>query len=133
MRFMIMMSAPYGTGEYKVSDWARADLEAHMGHMMRINRELVERGEFVAGEALAPPRDARIVKVGKDGPPVVSDGPFAETKEFLAGYWIVEVDSAERAYEIAADASAAPGPDGKPMGIPMEVRRVMTAQPSVDA
>jgi len=125
MRFMIMMSAPYGTGDYKVADWSPEDLKAHMGHMMRINGELVERGEFVAGEGLAPPKAAKLVKAGKDGATVITDGPFPESKEFLAGYWIVDVDSAERAYAIAADASAAPGPGGAPLGIEMEVRPVM--------
>ena len=58
---------------------------------------------------------------------MVSDGPFAESKEFLAGYWIVEVDRPERAYEIAALASSAPGPDGKPLEMPIEVREAMDA------
>jgi hypothetical protein len=62
---------------------------------------------------------------------MVTDGPFAESKEFLAGYWIVDCDSAERAYEIAARASAAPGPDGAPLNIPIEVRQVMCA-PAAD-
>lgn len=126
MRYMIMMSAPYGAdGEYKVADWSSDDLRAHMGHMMRINRELVERGEFVDGQGLAAPNTAKIVVAGPDGAPVVTDGPFPETREFLAGFWIIDVESAERAYEIAADASAAPGPGGRPIPIQMEVRPVM--------
>lgn len=126
MRFMILMSAPWGAdGEYKAAGWAPEELQAHMGHMMRINDELMERGEFVDGQGLAPPKTARIVTAGRDGAPVVTDGPFPETREFLAGYWIIDVEDAERAYAIAADASAAPGPGGEPMGIRMEVRPVM--------
>jgi hypothetical protein len=95
--------------------------------MQRFNQELTEPGEFVGAEGLAPPGQARVVRAGKQGAPAVTDGPFAETKEFLAGYWIVEVDGPERAYEIAAKASAAPGPGGKPLVIPIEVRQVMSA------
>ena len=64
-----------------------------------------------------------------NGKPVVSDGPFPEAKEFLAGYWIVDVDSAERAYEIAARASTAPGPGGRPLNMKLEVRQVMSGPP----
>jgi len=71
---------------------------------------------------------ARIVRA-TGGPPAVTDGPFPEAKEFLAGYWIVEVPTAERAYEIAAKASAAPGRGGKPLNMPIEVRQVMSAPP----
>jgi hypothetical protein len=78
---------------------------------------------------LAPPGQARIVRAGSQGKPDVTDGPFAETKEFLAGYWIVDVESAEQAYAIAARASAAPGPGGKPLNMPIEVREVMSGPP----
>jgi len=61
----------------------------------------------------------------------VTDGPFAEAKEFLAGYWIVDVDSPERAYAIAAEASASPGPGGKPINMAIEVREVMSGPPEV--
>lgn len=128
MKYMLMMHAPRGTGDYQISSWAPDDLEAHLRFMHRMDTELAESGEKVAGEGLAPPSQAKIVRAGKNGAPVVTDGPFAETKEFLAGYWIVEVDRPERAYEIAAKASAAPGPGGKPMSIPFEVRQVMTGQ-----
>ena len=131
MRYMLMMHAPRGTGEYEISGWAPRDLEAHMEFMLRLNRELTEKGEFVAGEGLTPPGQARVVRAGKDGAPVVTDGPFPEAKEFLAGFWIVEVDRAERAYEIAARASSAPGPGGTPLVIPIEVRQVMSGPPEV--
>jgi hypothetical protein len=93
---------------------------------------LQRAGELVGAEGLAPPGQARVVRAGKGGAPEVTDGPFAESKEFLAGYWIVDVETAEQAYAIAARASAAPGPGGKPLNIPIEVREVMSAPP-VDA
>lgn len=131
MRFMLLMHAPRGTGDYQIDSWAPEDLKAHHGHMMRMHEKLSETGELVGGEGLAPPGEARIVRAGRDGAPVVTDGPFAETKEFLAGYWMVDVESAERAYEIAAETSAAPGPGGTPMNFPMEVRQVMKG-PDID-
>ena len=83
------------------------------------------------GQGLTSPGQARIVRAGKNGAPEVTDGPCAEAKEFLAGYWIVDVDSAERAYAIAAEASAAPGPGGEPINMPIEVREVMSGAPEV--
>jgi hypothetical protein len=126
MRFMLMMHAPRGTGNYQVSNWAPEDFQAHIAFMHTFNQELVKAGELVGAEGLAPPGEARLVRSGKGGAPAVTDGPFAESKEFLAGYWIVEVERPERAYEIAAKASAAPGPGGKPLIIPIEVRQVMS-------
>lgn len=129
MRYMLMMHAPRGTGEWQVADWSPEDLKAHIEFMHRFNRELTGSGELVAAEGLDQPGAARMVRAGQDGLPAVTDGPFAEAKEFLAGYWIVEVDSPERAYRIAATASAAPGPGGAPLFIPIEVRQVMSAPP----
>ena len=103
--------------------------EALMAEVDAIMKELTESGELVGAEGLASPGEARVVRAGKSGAPAVTDGPFAESKEFLAGYWIVDVDRTERAYEIAAKASAAPGPGGKPLIIPIEVRQVMSAPP----
>lgn len=131
MRYILMMHAPRGkTGEYQVGSWSQKDLEAHLAFMHALNKELTEAGELVGAEGLAPPAQARIVKAGKNGVPAVTDGPFAEAKEFLAGYWIVEVERPERAYEIAAKASAAPGPGGIPLIIPIEVRQIMSAPSS---
>jgi hypothetical protein len=127
MKYMLMMHVPRGTGDYQISNWSQQDLEAHIGFMHRLNRELKEAGELVGAEGLTPPGEARVVRAGKDGTPAVTDGPFPEAKEFLAGYWIVDVDRPQRAYEIAAKASAAPGPGGTPLIIPIEVRQVMSA------
>jgi hypothetical protein len=124
MKFMLMMHAPRGNGDYQVAQWSPEDLKAHIAFMHELNRELKAAGELVGAEGLTPPSEARVVRVGEKGEALVSDGPFAEAKEFLAGYWIVEVPSAERAYEIAAKASSAPGPGGRPLVIPIEVRQV---------
>jgi hypothetical protein len=130
MKFMLMMHAPRGNGEYQVSDWTPDDFTAHIQFMRDLNAELSAAGELAGAEGLASPGEARIVRAGKDGLPAVTDGPFAEAKEFLAGYWIVQVDSPERAYEIAAKASSAPGPGGAPLVIPVEVRQVMDGPPA---
>jgi hypothetical protein len=130
MKFMLMMNAPQGTGDWAVQRWQADDLKAHIGFMKRLNQELTAEGVLVSCEGLAPPGQARVVRAGRLGAaPEVTDGPFAESKEFLAGYWIVHVDSAEQAYAIAARVSAAPGPGGKPLFIAVEVREVMSAPP----
>jgi len=127
MRFMLMMNVPRGTGDYQIGSWSPDDLKAHIAFMHRLNKELRDAGELVGAEGLAAPGEAKIVRAGKNGVPAVTDGPFAEAKEFLAGYWIVEVDEPQRAYEIAAKASSAPGPGGTPLILPIEVRQVMSA------
>ena len=129
MRFMLMMHAPRGTGDYQVSDWSPEDFQAHIAFMHSFNKELTESGEWVDGQGLAAPGQAKLVRAGNDGAPV-TDGPFPESKEFLAGFWIVEVDTPERALQIAAKASAAPGPRGAPLNMPIEVREVMSGPPS---
>ena len=126
MKFILMMNVPAGTGDYQISSWKPEEFKAHIQFMQELNAELKSKGEFAAAEGLAPPGTAKLVRAGRNGAPD-TDGVFPETKEFLAGYWIVDVDSAERAYEIAAQASAAPGPGGKPLIIPIEVRQVMSA------
>ena len=129
MKFMLMMNAPRGNGDWQVSNWSADDLKAHIGFMKRLNKELKDAGEFVGAEGLASPGEARIVRASKSGAPEVTDGPFAEAKEFLAGYWIIDVESPEQAYAIAARASAAPGPGGAPINMPIEVRQVMSGPP----
>jgi hypothetical protein len=128
MKYMMMMHAPRGTGEYQVADWSPEDFQAHIAFMHQFNQELTAAGEWVDGQGLAAPGEAKLVRAGKDGAPV-TDGPFPESKEFLAGFWIVEVDSPERACALAAKASAAPGPGGAPLNMPIEVRQVMSAPP----
>jgi hypothetical protein len=133
MKYILMMHAPRGTGEYQIDSWKPEEFKAHIAFMHDLNRDLAASGELAGAEGLAPPSQAKIVRAGKHGSPAVTDGPFAESKEFLVGYWIVDVDRPERAYEIAAKASAAPGPGGAPLGIPIEVRQVMQAPLPADA
>ena len=132
MKFMLMMNVPRGTGDYQISSWSPNDLKAHIGFMMTLNKELTEAGELVSVQGLAAPAEAKVVRAGKNGGPPATDGVFPESKEFLAGFWIVDVDRPQRAYDIAAKVSSAPGPGGTPLIIPVEVRQVMSA-PSVDA
>src|SRR5262245_53170709 len=128
MKYMLMMNAPRGGGDWAVMKWPAEDLQAHIRFMKAFTKKLADNGELVGAEGLAPPAQARLVRAQTNGP-AVTDGPFPETKEFLAGYWIVDVDSPGRAYEIAAAASAAPGKGGAPMNMPIEVREVMSAPP----
>ncbi len=127
MKYMLMMNTP-GGGPYQIARWPRQDIQAHIAFMKDFAKALQASGELVAAEGLAGPDQAKRVRAGSDGKPI-TDGVFPEAKEFLAGYWIVDVDGPERAYEIAARASAAPGPGGKPLNMAIEVREVMSAPP----
>lgn len=128
MKYILMMNTP-GKGPYQVAQWPKEDLRNHIQFMMEFVRKLGASGELVAAEGLAGPDQAKLVRAGADGKPI-TDGVFAEAKEFLAGYWIVDVEGPARAYEIAAEASAAPGPGGKPLNMGIEVRQVMSAPPA---
>ena len=126
MKYILMMNTMRaGQG---VPEWAQKDLQVHIAFMIGLNKELHQSGELVSAEGLSFPDQAKLVRAGKDGIPI-TDGMFPESKEFLAGYWIVDVDSPERAYAIAAKASAAPGPGGAPINMPIEVRQVMSSIP----
>jgi hypothetical protein len=128
MKYILMMNTPCG-GPYEVASWPQKDLAAHINFMKGFAQKLGARGELVAAEGLAGPEQAKLVKAAKDGTPI-TDGVFPETKEFLAGWWIVDVESPERAYQIAAEASLAPGKGGEPMYLAIEVRQVMSAPPT---
>jgi hypothetical protein len=128
MKYILMMNTP-GGGAYAVASWPREDLGRHIEFMKSFAKKLSASGELAAAEGLAGPDQAKRVRAGADGKPI-TDGVFPESKEFLAGYWIVDVESAERAYAIAAEASAAPGPGGKPLNLSIEVRQVMSAPPT---
>lgn len=121
---MLMMHVP-GSGPYQIGSWPRQDIDAHIAFMKAFATRLADQGELVGSEGLAGPEQAKIVRFGPNGD-AVTDGVFSESKEFLAGFWIVDVESPERACAIAAEASSAPGPGGAPLRMPIEVRQVMS-------
>lgn len=124
-RFYLLVNHDNGVAEGDMFSWDPADVKAHMAYYEALNKELEESGELVGGEALAWPDATRTVRSDGKSAPVVTDGPYAETKEQLAGFQIVDVASLERAIEIAARVSAVPGPGGVPIQQPIEVRPVM--------
>ena len=127
MKYILMMNCPK-TGYETFGAMPKEDLRAHIAFQRAFDKSLREAGVLVSAEGLASPHEAKIVRAGQDGAPV-TDGVFPESKEFLAGYWIVDVETTEQAYAIAARASAAPGIGGEPMNIPIEVRQVMSGPP----
>ena len=126
MKYILMMNTM--RSDHGVPQWPQKDLQAHIAFMMSLNKDLRGSGELVSAEGLSFPDQARLVRAGKDGA-VITDGVFPESKEFLAGFWIVDVDSPERAYAIAARASAAPGRGGAPLNMAIEVRPIMSGPP----
>jgi hypothetical protein len=124
MKYILMMTGTKaGVDTYRA--WSKQDIETHMAWLHSLNKELSEAGELVANERLTPPEQAEVVRAGKGGMPI-TDGVFPEAKEFLLGYWIVDVEGPQRAHEVAARLSAGPGPGGVPTGLPIEVRRIMS-------
>lgn len=127
MKYILMMTGTKaGVDAYKA--WPEKDIQAHFAFLTRLNEELTESGEFVTTQGLGTPDHAKVVRAGKNGVPI-TDGVFPEAKEFLLGYWIVDVKTAERAYEIAARISGGPGPGGVPLSMPIEVREIMSRRP----
>ncbi len=127
MKYILMMHGSRADFD-NYTKWSKEDLKRNMEFMRAFSKELHDNGVFVATEGLAWPAQAKLVRAGQNGDPV-TDGVFPESKEFLAGYWIVDVDTPEEAYRIAARASAAPGPGGKAGNIPIEVRPVLSGAP----
>lgn len=127
MKYILMMNATKEVFDW-YSKWPKEDLQANFAFMRAFNKELKDSGVLVATEGLAWPDQAVIVRGGSNGTPI-TDGVFPESKEFLAGYWIVEVESPEEAYKIAARASLAPAPEGTQGTMPIEVRQVMSGPP----
>jgi hypothetical protein len=124
MKYMLLMN---GTRNDLASfgKLSSEDIRAHVQFMMNLNRDLKASGEFVDGQGLTGPEQAKIVRAkGVGGGPAITDGPFAEAKEFLAGYWLLDCKSLERVIEIAQKISNAPGKGGAPLNIPVELRPV---------
>lgn len=129
MKYMLLMQGPWNEVEHfgEMSTWPPEEIKAHIDFMHELNDELTRSGELVEAQGLAGPEDAKVVRARTGGAPAVTDGPFPEMKEFLAGYWIVDCESVDRVIEIAARASTAPAPGGVPMNMPITVRQIMDA------
>jgi hypothetical protein len=132
MQYMILMGYKV-EGVPPMTTWDPEDVTRHLEFQRDLGRELRESGELVDANGLAGPEDAKIVASDGTGAPAVTDGPFPESKEFLAGYWIVDVENEARAIEIAAKASAAPGPGGRPLRHPLEVRAMFSVPATEEA
>ncbi|HTC31048.1 MAG TPA: YciI family protein [Candidatus Acidoferrum sp.] len=127
MKYILMMNT-MKAGFLGFDSWSPAEIQAHIAFMIGLGKDLSAQGVLVSAEGLAFPDEAKAVRAGKDGEPI-TDGVFPESKEFLAGFWLVEVETPEEAYAIAARVSAAPGAGGKPLNMPIEVRQVMSGPP----
>lgn len=125
MKYILLMNGTKSDFE-GYAHWSKEDLQANVAFMRTFSKELKESGVFVASEGLGWPNEARLVRAGSHGEPI-TDGVFPESKEFLAGYWIVDVESPEQAWAIAARLAQAPGPTGQTGGMPVEVRQVLTS------
>ena len=131
-KFLLLMNyGPAANCDIPMDQWAHEDIAAHIQFQQDLGKELADNGELVDAQGLASPELAKTVTFTGSGAPVVTDGPFPEYKELLAGYWMVDT-TLERALEIAAKASAAPGPNGVPIGQPIQVRELMSAPAPTD-
>ncbi|MGH9735172.1 MAG: YciI family protein [Candidatus Acidiferrales bacterium] len=120
MKYILLMSGT-NSGVNGYQAWSQNDRDAHMAVLRKLGQELADSGEFIATQGLSAPNEAKLIIGEKNGMPI-TDGVFPESKEFLLGYWIVDVATPERAYAIAGRISAAPG-RGVPTNMPIEVRR----------
>ena len=128
-RYALIVNFELGVADTPMEEWRPEEVTAHLDYYKALAQELIASGERVQSEVLMPPNLAKIVP--SDGASsVVTDGPFQEFKEWVAGFQIVDVDSEERALEIAARLSAVPGPGGVAIQQPIHVRQVMDAAPS---
>lgn len=121
MKFFVQMNVKRGQG---LQGWSPEDVKRMVGFMHDLNADLAAKGQLVTAEGLVDASEARMVTAQPDGEPSVTDGPFAESKEFIAGFWIINAKDKDEAYRFAARVSACPGPGGRPLNFPVEVRAV---------
>jgi hypothetical protein len=129
-RYLLIVTFEPGVVDSPMEEWQPDEITAHLDYYRALNDQLVESGELVDATILTPPDAAHIVRADASGGRVVTDGPFQEFKEWAAGFQVIDVETEERALEIAALVSAVPGPGGVPLQQPIHVRRVMDAGPS---
>jgi hypothetical protein len=131
MKYMLLMQFSEKNVDFpKLEEWRPEEIQAHIRFMQETNTRLAKNGELVDAQGLAMPDTAKIVRSHAGDAPLVTEGPFPESKEWVAGWWIVDCESEQRAVAIAAAVSAAPGPGGLPLNMPIEVRQVMAAPPA---
>ena len=121
---------PTGLNDVPMDRWTPDEVDAHMAFMDDFGKRLEENGELVDAQALAP--EGAWVRAGTDGTPPVTDGPFAETKDLIAGWYVIDVDGWDRAVELAGELSLAPGKDGRPIHEWLEVRPFYGAPSATD-
>jgi len=114
--------APAAVNEVPMDQWEPAEVSAHMQYMRDFANRLEASGEYVDGQALTP--EGTFVRYDGEGRPPVTDGPFAETKDLIAGWMVIDVETYERAVELAGELSAAPGAGGKPIHEWLELRQL---------
>jgi hypothetical protein len=129
-RYLLGVNFEGGVVETPMEEWKPEEVTAHLDYYRALHQELVASGELVESEILTGPNLAKIVTFDGVTAPVVTDGPFQEFKEWLAGFQIVDVESEARAIEIAARLSAVPGPGGAATQQPIQLRQVMDDGPS---
>ncbi|NBE55957.1 YciI family protein [Streptomyces boluensis] len=136
MKYLVMVQGSHadyeamgGKASPESPAWSEQDVKAMFSFMESLNNDLAESGEMVDGQGLTDPGQARHVTRGKDGRPVVTDGPYGETKEVLAGYWVLECDSLERVTEIAKRITECPQPEGAP-DHPVVIRQIDNVGPA---
>ena len=129
-RYLLIVTFEPGVEDSPMEEWQPAEVTAHLDYYRALNSQLTASGELVDTTILTPPDAARIVRTDGAGGRVVTDGPFQEFKEWVAGFQVIDVETEDRALEIAALVSAVPGPGGVPLQQPIHVRRVMDDGPS---
>ena len=132
MKYLLLKhyrGAPSAVNDVPMDRWAPEEVDAHIQYMRDFAARLEESGEFVDSQAVAP--GGAFVQYGGEGRPPVTDGPFAETKDLIAGWMVIDVESWDRAVQLAGELSAAPGAGGEPIHEWLEVRPFLTASPPV--
>ncbi|MFF0451254.1 YciI family protein [Streptomyces sp. NPDC004609] len=138
MKYLVMVQgsqASYAAMAGKASEgnpaWSEKELQAMFEFMGAVNNDLAESGELLDGNGLSDPAETRFVLAGKDGRPVITDGPYSETKEVVAGYWLLECESLDRVTEIASRVAACPVPKGS-VPTPVVIRTIPEVHPLED-
>jgi hypothetical protein len=132
-KYVLIVDFQPGISDTPMEEWQPEEVDAHMAYYGALNTELIASGELVQTTILAGPDLAKVVTSDGITAPVVTDGPFQEFKEWVAGFQVFDVDSEERAIEIAARLSAVPGPGGRPLEQPIQMRRIMQEGPTTPA